>query len=101
MPHRVSVSGTGYAGTVAAACLAYIGHDVIAVESDNVKLDVRLSGRAPFFEPCLDSLIGHGLANEPSLTPGLFASVSFPLLRRRSWPRCSAHPPRRLPQLSP
>jgi len=63
MPHRVAVIGTGYVGTVAAACLAYIGHDVIAVESDSAKLNVLLSGRAPFFEPGLDSLIRDGLAS--------------------------------------
>jgi UDP-glucose 6-dehydrogenase len=62
MPHRVAVIGAGYVGTFAVACLACIGHDLVAVESDNVKLDVLLSGRAVFFKPCLDSLIETGWA---------------------------------------
>ena len=63
MRHRVAVIGMGYVGTVAAACLAYIGHQVIGVESDREKLSGLLSGRAPFFEPGFDSLISDGLAS--------------------------------------
>jgi nucleotide sugar dehydrogenase len=58
----VSVIGSGYVGTVVAACLARLGHSVIAVESDRAKLAQLTRGRAPFFEPGLDELISEGLA---------------------------------------
>ena len=49
MRHRVAVIGMGYVGTVAAACLAYIGHQVIGVESGNVKLRQCEIKRASFW----------------------------------------------------
>lgn len=63
MQHRAAVIGTGYVGTVAAACLAFIGHRVIAVEVDQSKLTSLAAGRAPFYEPDLDPLISRGLAS--------------------------------------
>jgi nucleotide sugar dehydrogenase len=57
----VAVIGSGYVGTVVAACLAHVGHTVIGVETDAAKLDVLRSGRAPFFEPGLDPLMEAGV----------------------------------------
>jgi UDPglucose 6-dehydrogenase len=63
LQHRIAVIGSGYVGTVAAACFAYIGHNVIAVESDAAKLGSLSDGRAPFYEPGLDALLGEGLGS--------------------------------------
>jgi UDPglucose 6-dehydrogenase len=57
------VIGSGYVGSVVAACLAHVGHDVIGVESDPAKLEELASGAAPFHEPGLDPLIVAGLAS--------------------------------------
>jgi UDPglucose 6-dehydrogenase len=59
---RVAVIGSGYVGTVVAAGLAYVGHQVIGVEVDPGRLATLRSGRAPFHEPGLDELIGGCLA---------------------------------------
>ena len=40
-------------GLVAAAGLAVSGHEVLATDTDRVKLDEIRSGRTPFFEPGL------------------------------------------------
>ena len=58
----VTVVGTGYVGTVVAACLASVGHRVIGLEVDSGKLEALRDGRAPFFEPGLDVLLTAGLS---------------------------------------
>jgi UDPglucose 6-dehydrogenase len=58
---RVAVIGSGYVGTVVAACLAHVGHEVVGVESDPAKLAILHSGRAPFYEPGLDDLTEAGV----------------------------------------
>jgi UDPglucose 6-dehydrogenase len=58
---KVSVIGSGYVGTVAAACFASVGHQVVAVEVNAEKLEALRDGRAPFFEPGLNELLGSTL----------------------------------------
>ena len=53
----VSVIGTGYVGTVIAACLAKVGRCVVGLERDEQKLRTLQGGRAPFYEPGLDELL--------------------------------------------
>jgi nucleotide sugar dehydrogenase len=53
----IAVIGSGYVGSVAAACLAHIGHQVVGVESDPKKLELLRDGVAPFHEPGLDDLL--------------------------------------------
>src|SRR3984957_9073819 len=62
MGRRIAVIGSGYVGSVVAACLAHVGHDVVGVESDPAKLDHLSGGAAPFHEPGLDQLIRDGLS---------------------------------------
>jgi nucleotide sugar dehydrogenase len=54
---RVAVVGSGYVGTVVAACLASVGHEVIGIESDAAKVELLAQGRSPFYEPGLDVLL--------------------------------------------
>lgn len=62
MQHDICVIGSGYVGTVVAGSLALIGHRVTAVEADPDKLEILEEGRAPFFEPGLDAVIGEQTA---------------------------------------
>lgn len=64
---KISVFGIGYVGAVAAACLADDGHDVIAMDIDQVKVDCIKQGRSPIVEPELDELISKN-AKEGRLT---------------------------------
>src|SRR6266498_4210683 len=57
----VCVVGNGYVGTVVAASFAVLGHTVMGLESDQVKLVALRSGRAPFHEPGLNDLLGSAL----------------------------------------
>ena len=62
MSFTISVIGTGYLGIVHAACMAELGHTVIAVDSDPAKIVSLSRGVAPIFEPGLDELLARVLA---------------------------------------
>ncbi len=57
---RVTVVGTGYVGTVTGACLAYMGHRVTCVDTDEAKISVLQRGESPIYEPCLEELLRLG-----------------------------------------
>lgn len=57
---KVAVIGLGHLGSIAAACLAHAGHDVVAVDSDAGKVREVLAGRSPIMEPGLGELIREG-----------------------------------------
>jgi UDPglucose 6-dehydrogenase len=57
MSLRISVIGTGYLGATHAACLAELGFEVLAVDSDPEKIMMLAKGRVPFSEPGLDTLV--------------------------------------------
>ena len=60
---RVCVQGLWHLGTVTAACLASVGHDVTGLESESEALHKLERGKAPLYEPGLDDLIQVGIAN--------------------------------------
>jgi UDPglucose 6-dehydrogenase len=51
------VIGTGCLGTTHAAVMASLGHDVLGVDIDPVKVAELSAGRVPFFEPGLEELL--------------------------------------------
>ena len=60
---RIAVVGSGYVGTVAACCFAWLGHHVVGVESDQGKLEALRAGCLPFHEADLEDLLAAGLQN--------------------------------------
>ena len=54
---RVLVWGLGYVGTVSAACLAHLGHEVVGVEPNPIKVAAVNAGSSAVKEPDLDRLI--------------------------------------------
>jgi UDPglucose 6-dehydrogenase len=57
MGRRIAVFGTGYLGATHAACMAQLGHEVLGVDIDAVKLAKLRAGEAPFYEPGLDGVL--------------------------------------------
>jgi len=58
---KISVIGCGYLGAVHAAAMAQLGHDVVGIDVDPVKIELLSSGRAPFFEPGLPEVLTSGI----------------------------------------
>lgn len=54
---RISVIGCGYLGAVHAACMAKLGHEVVGIDVDPVKIASLSEARSPFYEPGLDELL--------------------------------------------
>jgi UDPglucose 6-dehydrogenase len=55
---RLAIVGAGYVGLVTAACMAHLGHDVVALDVDAEKVEVLRAGDIPIYEPGLAELIG-------------------------------------------
>lgn len=54
---RISVIGCGYLGAVHAACMAQLGHDVIGLDVDPIKIERLSRGEAPFYEPGFEEVL--------------------------------------------
>lgn len=59
---RISVFGAGYVGAVTSACLCKSGHEVVAVDVSQEKVDSINSGKSPIVEAGVDELFVEALA---------------------------------------
>lgn len=59
---KICVQGLWHLGSVTAACLASVGHDVVGLDADVATIDALSKGKAPLSEPGLDDLISQGIA---------------------------------------
>jgi UDPglucose 6-dehydrogenase len=57
MSLKLSVIGCGYLGATHAACMSSLGFEVVGVDTDQSKVDLLSSGKLPFYEPGLDTLL--------------------------------------------
>ena len=54
---KICVQGLWHLGSVTAACLASVGHDVVGLDGDSNNISNLNQGKAPLFEPGLDEMI--------------------------------------------
>ena len=57
MTLTLSVVGCGYLGATHAACMSSLGFKVVGVDTDPEKVALLQSGKLPFYEPGLDTLL--------------------------------------------
>src|ERR1044072_1040646 len=60
---KVAVVGLWHQGVVGAACLAEMGHEVIAADANAETVAKLRSGKASLYEPGLDDLLAKGVAS--------------------------------------
>lgn len=54
---KVSIIGTGYVGLTTGVCLAFLGHEVTCLDSDEAKIATLRAGRTPIYEPWLEDVL--------------------------------------------
>ncbi|MDQ6652462.1 MAG: UDP-glucose 6-dehydrogenase, partial [Acidobacteriota bacterium] len=54
---RVAIIGTGYVGLTTGVCLAFIGHSVCCLDTDESKIEGLKNGRIPIYEPNLEAVL--------------------------------------------
>lgn len=54
---KVAIIGTGYVGLTTAVVLAYLNHDVAAVDKDESKINLLHEGKSPIHEPGIQTLL--------------------------------------------
>lgn len=72
---RIAVVGAGYVGLVSAACLAEVGHDVVCVDLDPVRVDSIMLGRAPIYEAGLPELLRKHVGERLRATTELASAI--------------------------
>src|SRR5579871_5753794 len=60
---NVSIIGTGYVGLTTGTCLAFLGHKVTCIDSDERKIALLRAGKTPIYEPWLTELLADAAPN--------------------------------------
>ena len=59
---KISIFGLGYVGAVSTGCLAALGHEVVGVDVNPLKVETINAGKSPVVESGLEELIAKGVA---------------------------------------
>lgn len=54
---RIAIVGTGYVGLVSGACLSEVGHSVVCLDVDAVKIEKLRGGEVTIYEPGLEEMV--------------------------------------------
>ena len=74
---KISVFGLGYVGAVSCACLPELGHEVIGVDINAMKVELIASGQSPVVESGIEELMGSAVkAGRLTATRDVAAAVA-------------------------
>lgn len=54
---KVAILGTGYVGLTTGVCFAWLGHDVVCLDTNAEKVNSLIAGKIPIYEPGLADLL--------------------------------------------
>ncbi|MFA5599169.1 MAG: UDP-glucose/GDP-mannose dehydrogenase family protein [Phenylobacterium sp.] len=57
MQRKIAIIGTGYVGLTTGACFAYLGHKVVCVDKDKLKIEKLIRGKVPIYEPGIEGIL--------------------------------------------
>jgi UDPglucose 6-dehydrogenase len=60
---RVAIIGTGYVGLTTGVCLAFMGHTVTCLDTDEGKIKALEAGKIPIYEPNLEDVLAEARPN--------------------------------------
>lgn len=60
---RITIIGTGYVGITTGTCLAFLGHEVTCLDTDEAKIALLCAGKTPIYEPGLEDLLDSARVN--------------------------------------
>lgn len=61
---KITIVGVGYVGLVTGVCLAELGHTVVCVDNDKLKIKALSEGVCQIYEPNLKNLLEKNIANK-------------------------------------
>jgi UDPglucose 6-dehydrogenase len=73
---RIAVIGSGYVGLVSATCFAEIGHEVISVDNNTVKIAMLERGEVPIHEEFLPGLLDRHRGNRLKFSQSVTEAVA-------------------------
>ena len=73
MGNKLTIVGVGYVGLVTAACMANLGHDIVAMDLDASKIETLQAGGVPIYEPGLAELIAKNRSRLEFTTDPVYA----------------------------
>jgi UDPglucose 6-dehydrogenase len=75
---KMSIVGTGYLGATHAAAMAELGHEVLGVDIDEIKIERLAAGQVPFYEPGLGELLAkHVATGQLQFTTSMARAAEF------------------------
>jgi len=61
---KITIVGVGYVGLVTGVCLAELGHMVVCIDNDKLKIKALSEGVCQIYEPNLKNLLEKNIANK-------------------------------------